>query len=346
MKLSYWGYLTPVGGYGIANLNWCKHLIRQGVDLYINAKFIPTEGTMEWNFLNEEERSMFQKPYETQRIGIIETTPENFDLLDTEIKICNTMAETDEIGEKWVNKINQMDYVIVPNTFYKEVFAKSGVSKPITVIPHGVDGDRFKLLDRGFKNRSVYRFGSCGYLNNRKGVFELIQAFNSEFDENENVELHLHSTDPELGWYKNIKDKRIKITADLWSFDKLVNWYHKLDCFVFPSKAEGIGYPPREAMATGLPVILMNYSGLEDIAHYSFPIHPAGFEKVNPVLEQTGNWAKIDIQELMGVMRYVYENQDVANFMGIKAAQFIRDEFSWESSTNKLLEFLNELSGV
>lgn len=344
MKLSYFGYLTPAGGYGIANLAWCKHLVRQGVDLYINAKFQAMPGTMEWDMLSDEERDLFKREYKKQRVGIIETTPDNFHLLDTKIKICNTMAETDRIGEGWVKSINKMDYVIVPNPFYKQVFEESGVTKPITVIPHGVDTERYSFIDRRLEERPVFKFGSCGYLNNRKGVFELIQAFHSEFSKNEEVELHLHSTDPELGFYRNLKDRRIKITADVWPFDKLVSWYHKLDCFVFPSKAEGIGYPPREAMSTGLPVILMDYSGLSEIADYALAIEPDGFENVNPMLEQPGRWAKINIQELMGAMRYMYDNREYAHFLGIKAADFMREKYSWESATKKLIKFLHEVS--
>ena len=334
---------TPAGGYGIANLAQVKYLRRAGVDVSVNAKFIPRPGTMEWDMLDKEEREMFAKPFEKRRIGIIEATPEHFYLNDCEVKIANTMAETDEIGPKWVAALNSMHYVIVPNDFYRRVFKKSGVFVPIKVIPHGIDTKRFRYFERIRRKRPEYIFGSCGFLNDRKAVFELIRAFSSEFNNNEPVKLRLHSTDPDLGYYSNVIDKRIEITTEIWGFKKLVDWYHDLDCFVFPSKAEGIGYPPREAIATGLPTILTNYSGLEDIAHLGITLQPAGFTKSNPMEEQPGNWAKIDIQELMGAMRHVYENKDAALAMGKQYSKVIHKNYSWESSAEKLVEFLNEI---
>lgn len=344
MKLSYWGYFTPFSGYGIANLNWVKHLRRAGHDVVVDAKFTPRPGTNEWEVLNEEERQMFEAPFEVRDIGIVETTPEYFHLNKSKIKVANTMGETDKLGEGWVKACNRMDHIIVPNDFYYRVFSGSGVTKPVVTIPHGVDTKRFSYVNRSKSAKDPFTFGCIGYLNKRKGVFELIQAFHSEFDLDENVRLRLHTTDPELNFYKNLADPRIEITNQLWDFDEVVDFYHSLDAFVFPSKAEGIGYPPREAMSTGLPTILMDYSGLEDIADWGFAIKPDGFTHDNPMKEQIGRWAKIDIQELMGAMRYVYENQDLAKKVGRAAAVKMKKNYSWESCVTKLVEFLNGLS--
>ncbi len=341
MKISYYGYFTPFGGYGIANIHWVKHLGRIGVDVSVNAKFAPYPGTDEWKVLDDEERLMFKMPFEKRKIGVIETTPFNFHMIDTKIKVANTMAESDEISGSWVTELNNMTHVIVPNKFYQKVFKKSGVTVPITVIPHGVSR-QYAYCDR--PKRKTFTFGSCGYLNKRKGVFEMIRAFSSEFNKNEPVRLKLHTTDPNLGFYKNLKDKRIEITDELWNFDQLNNFYDSLDCFVFPSRAEGIGYPPREAMATGLPTIIMNYSGLEEIAkeEWAYPIYPAGFEKCNPVAEQSGNWAKIGIGELMYQMRNVYKNQEEAREKGMKASFMIKTAFDWEDCAWKLRKFLEQ----
>lgn len=343
LEISYYGYFTPYSGYGIANLNWVKYLRRLGVDVAVNAKFVPRPGTDEWGVLNEEERKMFNAPFKIRDIGIIETTPNWFHLNECQVKIANTMCETDKLGEEWVRACNKMDYVIVPNEFYYKVFMESGVTTDVAIIPHGVDVERFSYKDRSKTLRNNYVFGCCGYLNNRKGVFELIEAFHSEFEPEEPVKLRLHTTDPELGFYKNLADKRIEITSRLWGWDELVKFYHDLDAFVFPSKAEGIGYPPREAMATGLPTIVMNYSGLEEIAAFGFPIQPNGFTIEHPMKEQEGKWAKIDVQELMGAMRYVYENKEMGHQVGRAASNFIRRELSWERAAKMMKGFLYEV---
>lgn len=334
-----------MSGYGVANLAWVKYLKRLGVDVSVNAKFTPYPGTMEWEMLNDEEREMF-KPYEKRKIGIIETTPDNFHMNDCEIKICNTMAEADRIGPEWVREINKMNYVIVPNEFYRKVFVDSGVDAPIKVIPHGVNTELYTYKKR--EKSDIFRFGSCGYLNERKGAFEMMIAFCSEFDDNEPVELHLHSTDPDLWYYHNTADPRIKITRDTWNFTQLRDWYYSLDAFLFPSRAEGVGYPPREAMSTGLPVILMDYSGLSDVANsdFNYPLEPDGFENVNPMREQPGAWAKINIPQLMYWMRYVYEHPKEAAKKGKLASHFIYENYRWELCAKKLKHFLESIDEV
>lgn len=341
--LSYYGYFTPFGGYGIANFNWVKHLRRNGVVVSPHGKFLPRPGEREWEVLNDEEKEIASLPFEKHRIGIIETTPFDFNLLDTEVKIANTMAESNQIGEPWVNACMAMDYIVVPNKFQYHVFRDSGIpEEKLRIIPHGTETEKFPYYDR--PKRDYFTFGIAGYLNDRKGVFELIRAFTSEFDPDEPVRLRLHTTNMDFLFYKFFRDSRIITDGESLSHEQLNEFYQSLDCFVFPSKAEGIGQPPREAMATGLPVILTNYSGLSEIAQktISFPLQPKKFVRgVNPhSLEQPGDWAEIDIQELMYQMRYVYEHQEEAKKIGEKAAKTIREKYSWTIAAKKMIQFL------
>lgn len=345
-SVNYHGYFSPLSGYGIANINWAKHLKRHGVDVSINGKFEPREGSYEWGVLDDEERQMFGYEYVKRRVGIIESNPFDFDNLQTEVKIANTMCESDHLSPVWADKLNSMDYIIVPNEFNKRVFEKSGVTKPIKVIPHGVDTKRFAYYER--PERETFTFGILGYLDftDRKGAFDLIRAFSSEFDEPD-VRLILKSSNPGFGYYSRFADSRIRTITDNFDTKELVRFYNSLDCFVFPSKAEGIGYPPREAMSTGLPTIVTNWSGLEDIAHpaISFPLNDLKFEKRPMFIEQDGNWALPDIQELMYQMRYIYENRDMAKATGKNASDYMEKHFSWEKCSYQLKEFLQTIEG-
>lgn len=346
ISVNYYGYFTPFGGYGIANMNWVKHLIRQGVDVSPHGKFMPTVGTPEWEVLNSEERDITLRKWTKYRIGIIETTPFDFHLIENDVKVCNTMIESDQMGSSWVEACSRMDHILVPSEFQRQAFIRSGLPESkVHIIPHGTETEKFPHFVR--KPRSVYTFGIAGYLNERKGVFDVIRAFASEFDRNESVRLLLHSTNPAFGYYRFFQDSRIVTDCVLLSQEKLNEWYQSIDCFVFPSRAEGVGQPPREAMASGLPVILTNYSGLEEICNpdVCYPLTPIRFEMgVNPQnLEQPGRWAKIEIRELMYQMRYVYEHQEEARQKGEKAAQWIRDNFSWEICATKMKNFLTTL---
>lgn len=348
MKVTYYGYFTPFGGYGIVNLAWVKYLRRAGVEVFPHRKFEVRPGSAEWNALDDEEKEIFSLPFKKQRIGICETTPYSLGLIDTEIKIANTMCEADFIGNDWAMKLNGMDHIIVPNAWNKWVFKRSGVRKPITVIPHGQDHNLFTYVDRRdripeFGKKRKFRFGIVGYLNDRKGVFELIQAFASEFQKGEPVELYLKSSNKAFGYYKNFTDKRIITDVRHLPMPQLVELYQSFDCFVFPSRAEGVGNPPREAILTGCPTIATNYSGLEELAPYIRSLEPSGMESRIDMVDQPGKWAVIDIQNLMWHMRRVYDDYEKELKRAERARNWMIKNFAWEKVTDDLIKFLNKL---
>lgn len=338
MNISSYSFYTPFGGWGIFNLGWTKYLTRHGVHISISPQFSPKAGSDEWNILSNEEKKLFTE-FKQERIGISATTPSEFKFNTSEIRVGYTMAESDHIGEEWVKACNGMNYIVVPNFFYKDVFIDSGVAVPIKVIPPGIDVEKFPYFDR--PERKTYTFGICGHLNDRKGVFDLLRAFTSEFESEEPVQLHLHTTKADFRYYSHFTDSRITTTWDQKDFTQLNEFYRNLDCFVFPSKAEGVGYPPREAMSTGLPVILTEWSGLSDIAQsgHSYPLSVKN-KTSKDLQDQPGNWAEIDIQELMYWMRWVYEHRKESKRKGRYASELIHKFHNWDYCGKKLYSFL------
>lgn len=347
-SLSYYGYFTPFGGYGIANLNWVTHLTRLGIDVSCHPKFTYSTFSTEWNNYTKEQQEILEKPFVKHRIGIVESTPYDFETNESELRIANTMCETSRIGQTWAEKCNAMDYIVVPNEWNKKVFEESGVIVPIFVIPHGVDTDFWIKQPKERKEDAPFTFGIVGYLNERKGVFDVIQAFASEFDLSENVQLILKTSNPSFGYYSTFTDPRIKTVTGNLERSLLRELYSDFDCFVFPSKAEGIGYPPREATAMGIPTIVGNYSGLCDFAdsRFNFPINPAELRAgMNPQsIEQPGEWAYYDIQELMYQMRYVFEHQEEAKKRAQAGAENIRENFNWDTCAKKMVHLLEEIT--
>jgi glycosyltransferase involved in cell wall biosynthesis len=65
--------------------------------------------------------------------------------------------------------------------------------------------------------------------------------------------------------------------------EALERWYRHASVFVFPSRAEGFGYPPLEAMARGVPVIAARAASLPEVlgdaASYVDPDDPADLRR-------------------------------------------------------------------
>ena len=75
----------------------------------------------------------------------------------------------------------------------------------------------------------------------------------------------------DAGWRSEDLDARLAragssvIRAGRLSFEDLTRTYASADCFLFPSLREGFGFPPLEAMASGLPVVCSNRPSLPEV---------------------------------------------------------------------------------
>jgi glycosyltransferase involved in cell wall biosynthesis len=93
------------------------------------------------------------------------------------------------------------------------------------------------------------------------------------------------------------------------------------DVFVFPSRREGLGVAPLEAMATGLPVIISRIPGVTDLAN---------------VEGQTGLFIESgDSHGLRQAMLQLGEAPDLRRKMGSNARQRILELFNWTSYLRK-----------
>jgi glycosyltransferase involved in cell wall biosynthesis len=146
----------------------------------------------------------------------------------------------------------------------------------ITVIPLGV-GSEFRPIDDprlleptkaqcGLPDRFVLYLGT---LEPRKGIDTLIHAYHKVAPQVE----HDLVIAGKRGWYteplfelvRELQlERRIHFTGYVPD-DLLPALLNLADLFVFPSRYEGFGLPPLEAMACGVPVITSNASSLPEV---------------------------------------------------------------------------------
>jgi len=256
-----------------------------------------------------------------------------------------TMFEGEDLPDFYLENINKADSVLVPSFWVKSVFIKNGVTRPIYVVPHGVDPvyeyRERKLPPKGGRFRYLW----VGAPNNRKGYEEITYAWEQlGFGENDSVELYLKSTGLKLD-RDVVEVGNATIDNRMLEVEELVELYHSAHCFVLPTRGEGFGLTLAEAMRTGLPSICTLYSGVTEFfdpsvgfaldyisvnAEFSFPGIP-GKNKI---------WTRLgipDMKALCDALLYVPTHWDEAVETAKAGSERIANKFTWERSAELLV---------
>lgn len=268
--------------------------------------------------------------YDGQMIAVLFHAPYGVLSIEAPYRIIYTMFESDHIPDEWLDYLEAADMVIVPSKWCQSVFAKSGIKA--TVIPLGYDDTVFQYMEREDKRerRRDFTFLHYNAFNVRKGFLEVFNAFVKEFQPDEPVRLVLKTTLSHMP-IPILKSKypNIDVIMDKMSQKQLLNICQRADCFVFPSRGEGFGITPLEAMATGLPAIIPNAHG---ISEYFNPecMYEVKVKETCPGLylryknQNVGNMVVCDVDDLRAQMRYVYEHEKEARLRGKAASEYVK----------------------
>lgn len=136
-----------------------------------------------------------------------------------------------------------------------------GYKGPSFVIPNGVDLDRFKIKDSGFRNNLI----TVSRLVEKNGVEDIIHSLKYLPD---NVTLTIIGAGP-LESKLKLETRSLKLENRVEFLGKIPNsdisiYLNQADIFVRPSLSEGQGISFIEAMAAGLPVIATPVGGIPD----------------------------------------------------------------------------------
>jgi len=214
---------------------------------------------------------------------------------------------------------------------------------PLAVNPRYYTGPTHRRVDR----KRPFRFVTHGTLTGRKAPLELIDCFLKAFPRREypDVRLQLKTRMGMCGWAQDqlptLTDPRIRIYNEGWTPQKLAQWLLQADAYVYPSKGEGFGLPPREAMATGLPTIFANHTGMTTLANekYNWPVPVEKLEQ-SPL---GGNWRLCDWDYFIEAMRWVYHNREEAWEKAWRGSQWFIDNHGAAAAANDLIQILESI---
>lgn len=316
-------------GYGYGSLKMIEALQAAGatfepVDMTDATERISVAGTRRWYVPGD---------------ALVVSTPDwlPYVVPATERSVCLTMFESTLMPADRVSYLNGFaEAVIVPCDWVRECFERQGVGVPIYVVPWGVDQGDYWLLDRKRDGSRPYRFLWSGTPDMRKGWDVAYRAFIAAFGQSRDAELVLHwRRQPEFfGKPLQVDDPNVKVLVGMHHRPVLRKVWQSADVFLFPSRGEGWGLPPREAAATGLPVIATNATGMaHDIEQWALPLRvarwkPAAFS--GWPAGSIGEWAEPDVDHLVELMRWCYEHRDEAAALGQRAADWMAEYGGWD----------------
>lgn len=146
----------------------------------------------------------------------------------------------------------------------KELFPD--LARRAVTIPNGVHPDFFSEIPATAIGQASRRFGLrrhprilyAGGYDERKNVGTLLEAVKIAFDTRHDGELVLVGAKDNLYVRRKAAELGIEgrlVVTPFVSREDLVALYNCADLFVYPSRFEGFGLPPAQALAVGVPVV-------------------------------------------------------------------------------------------
>jgi len=277
-------------------------------------------------------------------IALTVLNPENYEPIPNKFNALFTMFEMEDLPERWIERINKADFLIVPCEHNKKLFRRY-TDLPIEVCHEGADVDRFTYVKREypFHNGKKFRFLWVGAPNPRKGYEEMALICEALKDLKE-IEIYLKTS------VSNKIETRGNVIFDSRNIpiDELVKLYHSAHAFILPSRGEGWGLTLTEAMATGLPCIAPKHTGMadffDDYVGYTVRWSLRPVDLLVYDLKTTCPFP--DVPDIISRMKEIIANYKEALQKGKKAAERIRNRYTWPKAAERLVEILKNIKGV
>ena len=241
----------------------------------------------------------------------------------------------------WKRTFNSSKTIICVSNHSAKYLNSRGISLyKIAIVPNGVDFDSFnRYAESDIIKKIGNKFGEnkiilyVGPLIKRKGLEHLIRGMKNVLSKRTDVFLVL------VGKGKNEK-KLTRLSLQLGIAENVVfegfveekslpAYYTSCDIFVLPSLQEGFGMVLVEAMACGKPVIASNNTAIPEV------VGDAGV-LVDP---RSPNGLADAIIDLLN-------DEEKMRELGEKALKRVQENFTWDSSADKLLRIYRGLMGL
>jgi glycosyltransferase involved in cell wall biosynthesis len=263
---------------------------------------------------------------------------------------------------------SRADLIVTPNGWCSELFG-TRTGKPVATVPLACDPIPYRersMPEGGFTAERPFKWLLVGAFNPRKGIPQLVGAWQDYFAENTAMRLLIKSTFPldviarleETGEAPVVVSRRNdpRCPANLVQDSRLVAraeleaMYDEADAFILPTMGEGWSLPTQEAMTAGLPVLATACQGINEYADPSnaalMPWHWQAVGSRDAKLRSDApdgkfRYCYVPPNTVAAAMIEVMTNYEQAIARARKAAWDAR-QFTWERTAGSLIAAIGQ----
>jgi hypothetical protein len=188
--------------------------------------------------------------------------------------ILYTTFESSKLPPGWAENCAKFDAIMTTSTYTRAVFREAllGIGRgdiPVYLVQHGVEGGEFPLMDRRARARSgapfTFFWRGMHPLDRKQGA-QVMRVFDALRLPNARLIVKGSPLGTPILSYSGVdslmeEGGSIEFESDFWDMSEMRAALFNADCFVAPTRCEGFGLEPLEAMATGLPTMVTGWSG-------------------------------------------------------------------------------------
>jgi glycosyltransferase involved in cell wall biosynthesis len=238
-------------------------------------------------------------------------------------KVGYTAWESTELKRSWIQHLDKINELWVPNKFCEDVFQRF-VDIPIRVFPHGIDGV-FERKQREYNG--VVKFLHVGHPAYRKNLHDTINAFLELYKGRMDVTLTIKAYD--RSGVIGLDEPNIHVIEDTVSYAEMVKILHDHHILFYPSWGEGFGLIPLQALATGMPVVVVD--GWCDYDYFVPDLIIKSDLKYNPwQMIHPGKMFQPDYDDIKQKMLYCEENIEMLLNRHYLASEEVHRDWAWE----------------
>lgn len=304
-------------------------------------------------------RALMTKPHYPTEWALALTIPSDLPPIPSPNTVLFSMWETGVLPSEWRSLMeqNNVRHLIVPSQAQVELF-RQGYDGEIDVVPLGVDPNVWQFCERPKRGEDEpFTILLYGLLSARKCPIETVvevcyRAFSGAYGEPvDNWRIILKTRQNVLAGGR-INDVHVEVINGDYTPQLLWELTHQADVGIFLSRFEGFGLPAREAMASGLPVILSDNSGHSDISdsRYNIPIPTAEIIEAKEMYrneQENWWWAEPNFELAARALRKEYDEWTtrgrVQSEMGRRASKMIHENYTWKQTAQGIQNVLERV---